>query len=142
MKTFKFDHDIRVFGTVVSTFPNGIGEAFDEIVKKLPGGFDRSFFGISMMTADGIKYIAAAQEKYEGEGKLYGYDDFVIEKGNYATEEIKNWRSKTDSIKNIFEAMYKARQDADTMKPCVEWYKSDEEMWCMIRLRSEKTVAK
>jgi hypothetical protein len=142
MKTFKIDDDIRVFGTIVHTFPDGIGEVFDEIVKRLPGGFDRSFFGICLMTADGIKYIAAAQEKHEGEGRLYGYNNYVIEKGNYATEEIKNWRSKTDSIKHIFDEMYKSRQDADIMKPCVEWYQNDDVMWCMIRLHSENTIAK
>ena len=47
MEKYTVENDIPVFGLQVKTFPSGIGETFDQLVRLLPGGFDRSFYGIS-----------------------------------------------------------------------------------------------
>jgi hypothetical protein len=46
MEKYNLINNIKIFGVQVKTFPSGIGEAFDELVKML-GGFNRSFYGIS-----------------------------------------------------------------------------------------------
>jgi predicted transcriptional regulator YdeE len=135
MKTFDIDHDIPLIGTWVTTFPDGIGSAFDAIVEKLPGGFDRPFYGVSMMTTEGISYFAGALEKSDNESKVYQLERITIEKGRYAVEEVNGWLSKIESIKDVFMEMM---QDpaVDLSKPCVEWYFNDDKMWCLVKIKS------
>jgi hypothetical protein len=136
MKIFSIDHDITVFGKIVDTFPDGIGQAFDEIIHKIPDGLARSRYGISSWSGERMIYIAAVEQESEGEAKQYGYDTFSIERGNYGIEEVRGWRDKTDSIKEMFEKMCRSIPGLDLMKPCVEWYKNDDVMWCMLKSKS------
>ncbi len=71
MEKLTIENDLKVFGVQVKTFPLGIGEAFDKLVKMLPGGFDRSFYGISYMEGDKMIYYAAAEENMPGEAEKY-----------------------------------------------------------------------
>ena len=108
MEKYNLQNDMKVFGVQVKTFPNGIGEAFDALVKMLPGGFDRSYYGISYMSNDGaMVYIAAAIEKEEGEAEKYNCERYTIEKGEYLAITVNDWRSKTDCIKDVFYVLIK-----------------------------------
>ena len=125
--------DIKVFGQPVKTFPKGIDEAFDKLIQMLPGGFNRSFYGISFMDKEGkMVYIAAAIEQLKGEAKKYNCEKYTIEKGTYLSEKITMWRDKTASINTIFHQLMQ-NSNADKTKPAVEWYKSEEEMFCMVK---------
>jgi len=133
MEKIILDNDINVFGTQVKTFPTGIGEAFDKLVKMLPGGFDRSFYGISFMEPGGkMVYIAAAEEREPGEAEKYNCEKFVVEKGSYTAEKITWWRQQTNCIKDAFHRIMQEK-NVDAAKPAVEWYKSEEEMFCMVK---------
>ena len=135
MEKYYLNNDLKVFGTQVKTFPEGIGAAFEALIKMLPDGPERQYYGISYMTKDGeIIYKATVLEKYEGEAKKYHCEISVIEKGEYLTEVIHDWRKKTDCIKDVFHDMM---QDSriDKSKPCVEWYKNSDEMFCMVKLK-------
>jgi len=139
MEIFDLAHNVKTFGFQVKTFPLGIGETFDALMKILPSGENRSFYGVSWFAKDGsILYYALAEEIFEGEEKKYGDYSHVIKKGRYLTEKIKDWRKKTDCIKDVFrEIMKDDRIDnskIDSSKPCVEWYKSEDEMLCMIQI--------
>lgn len=102
MKTFHIKEDIKIFGFQVSTFPVGVGEAFDSIAAKI-GGFNRPFYGISHMTEDGhIVYIAAAEERLDDEAERFFYNRYIIEKGEYISVILRDWLKKIDSMKDIF----------------------------------------
>lgn len=132
MEKYNLEKDIKVFGVEVKTFPEGIGDAFEEIVNMIAGEFDRSYYGLSKITAKGIIYKAAAEEKFEGEAEKYNCERYIIEKGEYVMTTLKDWRSKTDIIKDIFrEIMTDTRVDPNSY--CIEWYKDDNEMLCMIK---------
>jgi len=138
MKQYNLEHNINVFGIQVHSFPEKIGEAFEQLVKMLHDDYNRAYFGVSWMEADGsITYIAAAEEKYEGEHSKYPCIQYSIEKGNYLAEVIKDWRKKTDCIKDVFHEMM---QDGMASKTgaCIEWYKDDDEMLCMIKMAQPK----
>lgn len=139
METYSISHDLKVFGFRVKTFPMGIGEAFEELMKKLPPGDNRSYYGISYCVDKEIVYNATAEEKVEGEGGKYSYETFTIEKGEYITETIDNWQQKTHCIKDVFAEMMKDER-IDNTKPviCVEWYKNMSEMLCMIKIEKQK----
>jgi predicted transcriptional regulator YdeE len=133
MEKYNFQNDLKLLGIRVKTFPLGIKEAFDELARALPKGEAQPFYGISECTKDGIIYIAAALETFEGEGEKYGYETFTVEKGEYLSVTLFNWMTKTDSIKNVFEEMFKDER-SDTSKPCVELYQTDDEMRCLVKI--------
>ena len=95
-------------------------------------GDGHAFYGISWMDGDTVVYYAMAEEAFPGEGDRYEYESLTIEKGVYRTETIYDWMGKTDSIKDVFLDLT-VNITPDKNHPCVEWYKSDEEMVCMVR---------
>ncbi len=135
-------HDIKVFGLQVKSFPAGIAEAFGELIKKTGDcAGARSYYGIGYMTPDGqIIYKAAALEKYEDEAEKYNCERYTIEKGEYVTITLYGWQKKTDCIKDLFHELMRDNR-VDKTKPCVEWYKDDNEMMCMIQTDSEKRIS-
>lgn len=118
-------------GIPVNTFPDKISEAFDSLENTL--GKQRAFYGISwLVDNDQVRYYAMAAEVFPGEAKQYDYEVMVIEKGNYNAETVYDWMSKTGSIMGIFQKLTES-QRPDKNHPCIEWYKSDEEMFCMFK---------
>src|SRR3982750_1471941 len=123
MQLYKQAEDIPVIGLQVMTFPNGIKEAFGSLMKTLGSG--RDYYGVSWMDErDQVKYYAMAKEMFPGEGKRYNYESLTIEKGDYSTEALHNWMSKTDCIKDVFHNLM-ANKKPDKNHPCIEWYQSD-----------------
>ena len=45
---------------------------------------------------------------------------------------VRDWRKKTGCIKDVFHEMMQDNR-FDGSKPCIEWYKNDEEMLCMLK---------
>jgi hypothetical protein len=130
MEIYQQAEDIAVTGVEVKTFPTGIKEAFETLMKTL--GRDRAFYGISWMDeGDHVKYYAMAREAFPGEGKLNNLECLTIEKGKYQTEALHDWLSKTDCIKDVFHRLM-GNDKPDKNRPCIEWYQSNEEMLCMI----------
>ena len=138
METFNLKRDIKVFGLQVIRFPQGVSEAFDELVHIVPEGLNRSYYGISKMDSNGsILYYAAVEETVDGEGKKYGYDYYTIEHGKYLSVAVKDWRSNIACIKDIFHDMVQDKR-FDPTKPCIEWYKNESEMLCMLKTKEAK----
>ena len=133
MEKFNLKNDIKVFALHVTSFPKGIDEAFDELIKKTGDcAGNRNYYGISEFKNGKMYYYAAAEEKQEGEAEKLNYESYTIKGGEYFTETLKNWRTQTNCIKDIFSEMMQDNR-VDKMKPCVEWYKNDEEMLCMVK---------
>jgi predicted transcriptional regulator YdeE len=134
MEIYNLAHDITVFGLQVKAFPSGIGEAFDELIKKTGDCADaRAYYGISEFKDGKMLYYAVAEEKIKGEAEKYDYEKLKIEEGNYLTSTVFDWRKKTECIKDVF---YEIIQDprVNKTKPAIEWYKSDNEMMCMVKM--------
>jgi hypothetical protein len=115
----------------------GISDAFEELLKLLPGGFDRSCYGISYEKDGEFVYNATALEIYDDEAEKYNCDRYIIRKGQYLTQTLRDWRSKTDMIKDIFQVMMGDGR-VDQRMPCVEWYRTDHEMFCMVMMNQMK----
>ncbi len=130
MKLYTQVEGVDVIGVKVKTFPNGIKEAFGALMKAL--GSNRDYYGISWMDEnDKIIYYAVARELSPNEGKQYNYEYFKINKGQYRSEAIHDWMSKTECIKDVLHNLM-GNEKPDKNHPCIEWYKSDDEMLCMI----------
>jgi hypothetical protein len=137
MEKYILQCDLKVFGVQVKTFPVGIDEAFYELIKKTDDcAGERNYYGVSSMDYDGeIIYKAVAEEKYTDEAEKFNYEQTTIEKGEYFFTILKGWSSKKHCIKDIFHEMMKDER-VDKTKPCVEWYKNDDEMLCMVKAKS------
>jgi hypothetical protein len=134
MNTTTIDSDRKVFGFQVKNFPDKIGEAFDELMNKLPDGKQRTYYGVSWMEGNDVIYYTAVEQKSEGEAETFGAKKFTIGKGEYLAETIPDWMPKVGSIKDVFGKMMSDPR-TDLTKPCIEWYKSDKEMICLMKLK-------
>jgi len=140
METYKLKNDLKVFGKEVPTFPVGVSDAFHQLITIIPDGSNRSYYGLSHMDETGkIIYKAAAEEKYAGEAEKYNCDRYIIEKGEYLAVTLADWRGKTDCIKDMFHDMMEDDR-ADKTKEVVEWYKTDTEMLCLVKMRQPETI--
>ncbi|MEJ7645730.1 MAG: hypothetical protein WKF87_14140 [Chryseolinea sp.] len=135
MEKMVLNDNLSVFGFEVTTFPEGIKEAFDTLMKMVPDGVDRSLYGISYMERDDVRYHAAIIENFPGEAEKYNCRRYTVEKGEYMTTTVKDWIKKTHTIKDVFGAMLKDDCPTD-VRPAVEWYINDDEMVCMIKMVS------
>ena len=133
MKQYTLPADIQVFGYQVKNFPAGIDEAFKKLMAVLGGAFDRSFYGVAALKNGSMVYYATAEEKMEGDAEKDVFEKLTIEKGEYLVVPIQDWRNKTTTINGVFHEMLQDSR-ADKTKPSVEWYKNDNDMWCMIKM--------
>lgn len=134
MEKYNLSTDMKLFCVTAKSFPDRIKEAFDTLENKLPTLEGRTLYGLSYATIHGdIIYKAAIMESFEGEGEQYGFETFVLKKGEYLTITIMDWSLKAQSIPHAFDILLSDSR-LDTSHPCVEWYKSEEELVCMVKL--------
>jgi len=139
MKKIEVKENVDLLCSPVPTFPNGINEAFDALAEKFPPENGRSFFGISYMNDSGkIIYKVAAQKINKDEGKSDGYEKFTLPKGEYLSEKIEDWKHHLDEIASTFQHLMK-ESAMDMQFPCIEWYKTREEMLCMVKAKENNT---
>ena len=134
---YRIDQSFTVFGRKVTTFPEGIGEAFTQLSNDVPSGSTRDYYGISYCENNEIQYFVTTGELISGEAKRSKAEVFEIEAGEYLAVTLHEWQTKTDSIKGIFHDMMHDHR-IDLAKPCIEWYKTDDEMICLIKLADGK----
>jgi hypothetical protein len=136
MERTLLENDVHVFGKTVTTFPLGIAEAFNELMTATGNcATERNYYGLSYVANDtNILYKAVAQERYNGEAKQFDYETSIIESGEYVFEVLHDWKNCTGEIKNIFQSMIDDVH-TDKTKPCIEWYKSDDEMLCLMKTK-------
>jgi hypothetical protein len=133
METIKIKDNISVFGFQVDSFPEGVGDAFDNLMNIVPDGIDRTYYGISYMDGDKVIYHAAVQELHAGEAEKYNCKRYTIQKGEYLTTRVHDWKKKTHTIKDVFADMLKSGHPVEG-RPAIEWYLNDNEMQCLIRV--------
>jgi len=133
METLTLSNDLHLFGVEVGTFPLGIAQAFDSIADSIPNGRNRAYYGLSKMKPDGsILYVAAAEENFSGEAEKYNYKRYTVEKGEYTIKTVHNWMENTSSIMDAFNELLTG-DGIDKTRYCVEWYRSDDEVVCMVK---------
>lgn len=135
MEKYNLQEDVKVYCTTAKSFPHGIQEAFITL-EKLLSKEGRTFYGVSYKSTEGfLIYKAAVSESFEGEAEKYGFESLTIRKGEYLIETIIDWRKKIETIGMTFKTLL-ADPRLDRTSPCVEWYKSDNEVMCMVKLNS------
>jgi hypothetical protein len=125
MEEYILTQDMNLVLYPAKNFPNDVESAFKELDKKIGGGPNRVWFGISKGSPNGIVYWAA------------GLESFLLTKGEYMTETIEDWRNNKQKFMEVFGRLLKY-PEMDTNFPCVEWYKGEKEVMCMIKIKQKK----
>lgn len=135
---YNMQSDVKVICVTAKSFPEGIQEAFITLDKMLSKE-GRTFYGVSYKNASNdIVYKAAVTEVYDGEAEQFGFKTFIIQKGEYLTETIMDWRTHIENIGKTFQRILEEPLYDETF-PCVEWYKSDKEVLCMVKSIAQQT---
>jgi predicted transcriptional regulator YdeE len=136
MENYHLSNDVEIMCLPVPTFPNGIPDAFDKLSKMFPTLNDRVFYGISYNTKEGeMIYKAAVSSNAADEAGKLNLEPFTISKGEYLTETIVDWRNKISNIGKTFQALVANETIIDKYAVCIEWYKTDDELMCMVKTK-------
>ena len=136
MENFILENDIKVLYVKADSFPAGILPAHQKLHGLIPFTTDRKYFGISFPDKTGIiLYKASAEELYAGEAEKLHLQTFVIRKGTYSSLILHNYREAIAGISKAFDQLLQ-NPDIDPQGACVEWYISENDMRCMVTLKS------
>ena len=134
MAEYYIDRDIKVFYVTATSFPEGVGGAFQKLISFLPKPNERLLYGISYPNEKGIiNYKAAVEESFPGEGEQNGCETFVIKKGKYWTELLPDWRKDESSVGKTFQKLLK-HPDLDKSGYCLEIYPNEKDVRCLVPL--------
>lgn len=135
METITLDKDIKVLYVNATSFPDGIMEAHKKLHAQIPFSTSRKYFGISRPEKNGgIAYKAAAEEVNPGESENFNLDTIVLKKGKYVSSTLHEYMKDLSGIGNAFKELL-SHPDIDPEGYCVEWYLSDKDVQCMVRLK-------
>lgn len=133
MENFILNHDIHLICVKAVSFPHGIKAAYEKLLQTDQSFTNRTLYGISHGSETGILYWAAVEESYQGEGYTFGLDQYTIKKGTYASTTLKFIQGNEHKIGETFEKLLE-HPNLDKMGECIEWYKNDNEVQCMVQI--------
>jgi hypothetical protein len=134
MENFYIDKDIKVFYVTATSFPSGVGAAFQKLLSFLPKPNDRILYGISFPNEKGeIIYKAAVEESYPGEGEQNGCEIFLVKKGEYWSELLIDWRRDESIVGKTFQKLLK-HPGLDKNGYCLEIYPNEKDIRCLVPL--------
>lgn len=135
METIIQDKDIKVFYIQATSFPEGALPAHEKLHTIVPFSKERKYFGISRPENNmDIVYKAATEETFHGEAEQYDCKTLILKKGKYISMIVKNYTADIASIGKAFDKLLK-QPDLDPQGYCVEWYLSEKDVQCMVRLK-------
>ena len=140
MEIYNLKQDIRVICVEAKSFPGGIKAAFEQLNTAVPDMAGRTLFGISKPQNGIIRYRAAVAENFTGEGTALGLPSFIITQGNYLGETLLQWQQNEMMITGIFNRLV-ADKRLDGSAHCIEWYKNDTELLCLVLMNTDKVPA-
>ena len=133
METITLENDIKVFCVTADSFPEGIMEAYKKLNEKIPLSSVKRIFGLSRPENGNIVYKAAAEVNDTSEAEKIISDTLVIKKGNYISFTIYDYMKDLHAIGKAFKELL-SNTGIDPEGYCVEWYVSEKDVKCMIRL--------
>jgi hypothetical protein len=134
METYVIDQDIPVFYVPAATFPEGIKSAHEQLHTLFPPAAERNFYGISRPENGVIAYKAAAEELHPGEAEELGCERMHVKKGNYISILVNDFHRDLQGIDRAFKMLLE-QPGLDPKGYCVEWYVTQTNVRCMIRLQ-------
>ena len=133
MEKYTVPDTIKVLYKKAASFPDGVLAAHQQLHALTPYSTSRRYFGLSRPENGEIVYYAAMEEMQPGEAEKFNCKTMEIKKGNYVGVVIKNFMKDIPSIQKAFNELLKHPQ-LDPQGYCVEWYPSQQDVRCMVRI--------
>ena len=134
MEIYYIEKDIKVFYITATSFPKGVGGAFQKLLSFLTKPNERLLYAISSPNEKGIIiYKAAVEESFPGEGEQNGCETFLIKKGEYWSELLLDWRKDESSVGKMFQKLLK-HPNLDRSGYCLEIYPDEKDIRCLVPL--------
>ncbi len=134
MNLFQLEKDIQVVCVQAESFPEGVMAAHQKLHSIISHDVDRRYFSVSFGSADGtIIYKAGAETHDPNEAETLNLEPFIIKKGNYNSILIQDYMNNIPAIGAAFQELLKYPR-IDPQGACIEWYISNKEVQCMVRL--------
>ena len=133
MEKYIFDEDLRIYTITAKSFPEDIGGVHHRLYKIFPPNPPRKYFGISRPENGKIIYKAGSEVFYNDEIDLKLVEPFIIQKGNYISILIKDFRNNLSQIENSFKILT-SEKSIDPNGYCIEYYFNSEDVRCMIKV--------
>jgi predicted transcriptional regulator YdeE len=135
MEAYHMEFPILVIIEKADDFGKGIGEAFVRLAEKLDNnGQKRDCYGIVLKEDEGMNYYAAFTELYEGEAIEKEMSTYTISLGDYRSIRVDEWNKNILHIGPTFDQILKSGK-VDTSSPCIEFYKTEQELICMVKAK-------
>lgn len=135
MEKYHLEKDINVFYVKADSFPDGVKPAWEKLHAFFKAPMERKYYGISYPDkGDGIIYMAATEETYDGEGAKYGCERFLIKKGEYISILIHDFMKDIPAIGLAFKQLT-SHPGIDPAGVCVEIYEMPHDVRCMVKLK-------
>jgi hypothetical protein len=136
MEIYMIEKDIPTFFIKARSFPEGVMEAWQQLHKKFPQTANRRFFGISWKNKDHIiQYLAAAERLTEEESIKIELESFIIPKGPYRSQWIRNYNKHHSEFERVFAEMLKD-PELDPNGFCLEIYEGTDDALCLVKLNA------
>lgn len=135
METLQFNNDIKVMYVQAPSFPDGIMAAHQKLHSVVPYSTQRKYFGISRPEDGVINYKAGAEELNPAESEQYDLDTLILKKGNYTCITVNDYMKNIQAIGQAFDELTQL-PNIDPQGYCVEWYISDKDVRCLVRMIS------
>ncbi len=133
MERYNLENDINIFYVQASSFPDGVLAAHQKLHALVPFTPGRKYLGLSRPEQGVIQYMAATEEAFADEGEKLGCKTMTVRKGTYVSMILHDYMKDTSAIGDAFQKLVKQPR-IDPNGYCVEWYMSDKEVRCMVRL--------
>jgi hypothetical protein len=135
MEKYHLPENITAMYITASSFPDGVLAAHQKLHSLVPMSStpERKYFGISFPINGTIVYKAGAEKLTNGEAEQLGLETYLIRKGEYASMDIHDYMKNLSSIGDAFNRLLENPR-IDPNGACIEWYISDNDVKCMVRL--------
>lgn len=133
IEDYEIERTISILYEIAEDFGQDIAQAFVRLAEKAQNnGQQRACYGIILKENNTMQYRAGFNELFEGEGESLGISTFLIPKGQYCSIHIENWNQKLLEIGPTFDQILKSGK-VDTSSPCIEYYQTEKDLYCMVR---------
>lgn len=128
--------DVRVYFVKAKQGIRSAKEAFDELESHLSSLKGRKFYGLIYGKPPEDEYYACVAVEPEDELKPLPLEKMTVPGGLYAQERIMDWAKNIPKFKEVFGRL-RNQYEMDSSKPCVEFYRSMQEVLCRVPIVKE-----
>jgi predicted transcriptional regulator YdeE len=139
VEKFQLKKDVKVFCLTAKSFPDGVLDAHQKLHSLVSFNQNRKYFGLSRPEKENngeIVYKAAAEELEKGELQKHRLEEMAIQKGTYIFTIVSDFMKDAPAIFKAFDKLT-SHPNIDPDGYCIEWYLSDKEVRCMVRINDK-----